>query len=923
LKKRQQNGEAIMKRRDFLKTSAAAAGLVGSLKISPVLAAAENDSDKAEAAPTDNRSAEFLQRVRGDRFLPKRPAPVRTYPISPMPLAERITRKIVPKRGFCSIAPSDLVSDTLTTGNGPMHLELMGDPYSEQILFHHESLVMPWQRPLEAAKVADIFPQIRQLTLDGKHAEATALALQRMNEGPIKNNTEPHRAIPVFLMQLDFPKSASVKDYLRTVNFESSEANVYWSDEHGDWLRQSFASRPDNVVVQWLVAPAGQALNVRISLHKCAEWSMTSGASWGNRSAKGETKGPEAGEVQHDFNPERLIYKCRLDPSVDNSGYAGVTRVVRNGGSTRMDDDTLVIENASSVMLLTRIEHFADYSDDKVETLRGAVGQITPDYAALLERHRTIQSEMLNRVTVDFGGASQYGMSVEELLSDQRSRPDFSPALLEKMFEMGRHWFILTSGKYPNIPAETKFTINLQTTGLEPADLRRGEETRPAGPGLFQMAGAIQGDLREGAEAYFDWIESLAADCRANAKNIFGFRGTSFPLWAQKGMGVKYYYNSTPIGSLWPFWISGGGLAYRPFWDHYLATGDVEFLRKRVVPGLKELAFFYEDFLTATDKNGNYIFAPSFSPENVPVSTDPSAPVLVNATMDIAVCREVLSNLIQACETLGIEADSVPKWKSMLTRMPPYLVELDSTLKEWAWPTLQERYNHRHVSHLYGAWPGDEFDPDRTPQLAHAAVIANRRRTFDVMSTAVAGETLPAYARCHRALAGARLKDKIIVDVQLRQLLEQGYISSALRCSREPYAAPVEDAQNAIPAIVMEMLSYSRPGLIEVLPALPPSLVKGSIDGMLTRTFARIDNLVWDMAARTVDVKITSMKNQDVTLVARHGIESVTASSGVLAAQPQPGKANCDLHLPEGKSVEVHVKLGRREPLDWAKRVPA
>lgn len=910
-----------MKRRDFLKTGAVAVGAVGSLKISPVLAAAETGSANTGAPPSDNRPAEYLRRVQGDRFLPKPPAPARAYPISPMRLAERVRRKIVPQRGFCSIAPGDIVSEALTSGNGAMNIELMGDPYSEQILFHHENLLMPWEKRLEAPKVADLFPQVRQMVLEGKHVEALSLALERMNEGPIKQNTEPHRTIPAFLMQLDFPKTASVKDYLRTVNFETSELMVHWSDEHGEWLRQTFTSRPDNLVVQRLTAPAGQSVNVRISLQKSAEWSMTSGASWGNRSARGASRGPEAGDVQHDFSAQRLIYKCRLDPSVDDSGYAGVTRVVCSGGSARMDQDNLVIENASSVILLTRIEFFPDYSDDKVEVLRQAVEQITPDYAALLERHRKVQSEMLNRVTVDFGGASQYGMSAEELLSDQRSRPDYSPALLEKVFEMGRNWFILTSGKYPNIPAEARFTINLQTAGLEPADLRRGEETRPAGPGLLQMAGAVQGDLREGTEAYFDWIESLAPDCRANAKNIFGFRGTSYPLWPQKGMGVKYYYSGSAIGGFWPFWISAGGLAYRPFWDHYLATGDVNFLRKRIVPGLKDLALFYEDFLTSTDKNGNYIIAPSFSPENNPVSTDPSGPVLVNAAIDIAVCREVLSNLIQACETLGIEVDSVPKWKAMLAKMPPYLLERDGTLKEWAWPTLQERYAHRHVSHLYGAWPGDEIDPDRTPQLARGAVIADRRRTFDVMSTAVSGETLAAYARCHRALAGARLKDSVIVDVQLRQLLEQGYVSGALRCSREPYGGPVPDAHGGIPAIIMEMLAYSRPGIIEVLPALPPSLVKGSINGMLARTFARIDNLSWDMETRTVDVTITSVRKQDITLIARHGIEEISAPAGVLAAALQTGTATCDLHLPEGKPVDLHLKLSRQKPLDWAARV--
>src|ERR1017187_1882483 len=228
-----------MKRRDFLKTSAAAAGLVGSLKIAPMLAAAESDPPKTSgqtgAPPTDNRPADYLHRVQGDPFLPKPPAPARSYEVSPMPLAERVKRKIVPQRGFCSIAPGNIVSESLTSGNGAMNIELMGDPYSEQVLYHHESLLMPWKRRLEAPQVADIFPQVRQLVMDGKHREAIDLAVQHMNESPIKQNTEPHRAIPAFLMQLDSPKTASVQNYLRTVNFENSEIKVLWTDEHGDW----------------------------------------------------------------------------------------------------------------------------------------------------------------------------------------------------------------------------------------------------------------------------------------------------------------------------------------------------------------------------------------------------------------------------------------------------------------------------------------------------------------------------------------------------------------------------------------------------------------------------------------------------------------------------------------------------------------
>ena len=901
-----------MKRRDFLKTSAAAAGLVATLPIESSLAVAENNAP-AGLPLNDNRPAEYLQRVRGDRFLPKAPT-ARSYSISPMPLAERVNRHIVPQHGFCSIAPGELVNESLISGNGAMTIELMGEPYAEQILFHHESLLMPWKRPVEAPNAADIFPQVRQLILAGKDREAMTLALEHMNKGAIKQDTEPHLTVPAFLMQLDFPKTASVANYLRTVDFESSELKIHWTDERGDWVRQTFTSRPDNVVVQWLTAPAGQSVSVRISLKKSAAWSMVSGMDWGSHlginalapdraafapspTAPNPPKGVEANDVHQYLNEQQLIYKCTLDPSVDNSGYAGVTRVVREGGSAHLDGETLVIENAAHVMLLTRIEHFPDYSEDKVEALRQAVEGLMPDYPALLERHRKVQSEMLNRVTVNFGGSSQFGMSTEELLSDQRSRPDYSPALLENIFEMGRYWFILTSGKYPSIATEINATINLQT------------------------AGAVQGNLREGMDAYFNWMESLAPDCRTNARNIFGLRGAAYPLFPDKGIGVNFYYTSSSGIGIWPYWISAGGWCARQFWDHYLTSGDTDFLRNRVVPIYKDLALFYEDFLTDTDKNGNFMFIPSISPENVPENRDPSGPALINATMDIAVCREVLTNLIQASEILGTDQDSIDKWKAVLAKMPPYLVELDGTLKEWAWPTLEEHYNHRHISHLYGAWPGDEIDPDRTPQLARAALIADRRRTFDTLATAVAGETLAAYGRCHRALVGARLKDNVIVNVQIRQLMEQGYVSTALRCSREPYGVPVPDAHGGIPALMIEMLAYSRPGVIEVLPALPPTLIKGTINGMLARTFARIDKLAWDMEARTIELTITSFRKQDVTLVARYGIEEITAPAGVLAAPLKAGEANVDVHLPENKPVSFHIRLGHHNPLEWVEQV--
>ena len=203
---------------------------------------------------------------------------------------------------------------------------------------------------------------------------------------------------------------------------------------------------------------------------------------------------------------------------------------------------------------------------------------------------------------------------------------------------------------------------------------------------------------------------------------------------------------------------------------------------------------------------------------------------------------------------------------------------------------------------------GDKIDPDRTPKLALAAMMADRRRV---------PERLAAHGRCHRALVGARLKDCYMVDSELRQLIEQGYVATTLRCSHDPYAWPMPDAQGGIPTIVMEMLIYSRPGVIEILPALPESLQKGSINGMLARTFAKVDRLAWDMQAGTADLTVTSLKDQEITLIVRYGIEKISAPAGVLAKTPQPNAASCDLHLRKGEPVRLRLTLGRHKPLDW------
>lgn len=883
-----------MKRRKFLQKSAIAASLAtlpGALL--PLTACNDSNRRSSRKSKSDIRSGNYLDKVKSGRILPKSAIPSGIHKtsngleISSMALSERIRRKIVPERGFCSLLPG---SDALLSGNGAVNIELACNPYNEQIPFTHESLFAPRKKSAETSKIAHVFPKVRQMMLDGNYHEAVMLAYNEWQKNPTGRGGS--FAGGRFAMHLELPGSKAVNNYLRTVDFESTEVKVYWTDEQGEWVRRTFTSRPDNLIVQSLTPPDGKLLNVRIRITGGGGGAgRASGGGQdfaGIRSRSGTSLESSAGNNVMDFNEQRLIFKGRIDPSVDNRGYAGITRVVREGGLSHMEEDTLVIENASSVLLLTRIDVFSDYSEEKVEDTVLSLEGLSPDYNILLDRAREVQSEMMNRVTIDFDDNSKYGLSSEELLSDQRSSPGYSGAFLKTFFDMCRYWFIITTGKYRSVSALTNVNTNLQ---IAPISI---------------------GNYLEAEMAYFDWVESLLPDCRNNAKNIYGMRGTHYPIAPSKDSGVFNMFDyADNTGETWPhpYWISAGGWVVRPFWDHFLVTGDLDFLRNRIVPIYKDIALFYEDYLTLTDKNGNYIFVPSFSPENNPGNLNPGCMAVINATMDISVCREVLTNLVQACELLGIESDNLPKWKAILDKLPPYLFEPDGTLKEWAWADLAERYNHRHVSQCYGAWPGDEIDPDRTPQLAKSAVIADRKRV---------PERLAAHSLCQRGLIGARLKDSYIVDTELRHLVEQGFVASTFICPHDPYTTMrIADAQGGIPAIMMEMLAYSRPGVIEVLPALPPALVRGSINGLLLRTFAKLDKLEWDMETSTCNLTITSRKEQDVTLIARYGIEKISASPAVLKTAHNKGQATCELHLPEGKPVKIHLEIGQRNPLEW------
>lgn len=348
-------------------------------------------------------------------------------------------------------------------------------------------------------------------------------------------------------------------------------------------------------------------------------------------------------------------------------------------------------------------------------------------------------------------------------------------------------------------------------------------------------------------------------DWRVNAKAVFGARGVLAPSRTDGEHGRLFHLDAD-----WPWamWVAGADWLLFPLVEHWQITGDDEFLADPLAAWLVEAALFFEDFLVREDGHGSLVLVPSYSPEVGPAG--PTGVAAVNATMDIAAARHALSAAVEACTRLGIEEAAVTRWQALLKQLPPYVVDARGALAEWAWPGLVTPDDHRHVSHLYPVWPLHEITPDDTPELAAAAHRALVLR---------GDEDLSAHGSLHRALCAARLKEPDLVEANLGKILGNDMVFRSLMTSHNPgldvYNA---DAAHAIPAVIMEALVDSRPGVVELLPALPGRWARGRVRGIRCRNRVTVAELAWDLERSTAHVVLRSGVDAAVVVRCRRAV---------------------------------------------------
>ncbi|MGW5662046.1 glycosyl hydrolase family 95 catalytic domain-containing protein [Streptomyces sp. NPDC003758] len=718
--------------------------------------------------------------------------------------------------------PAARWEDAFLSGNGRHGAMMFGDPNDDRVIVTHHTLLRP--NGSEHARPPELASRLSALQ-DRLLAGETAAA-EHFTDGRKLQWVQPFH--PAFQTRLRRPAGEG-RDYRRSVDFTTGVTRAGCAG----WSSRVFVSRADDVIVQYVTAP-GPVLELSLD-HRLP------GA-------------PRDLAVGHGtaLTAEGALLTLRARYPGSDRAFTGVTLAVVTGGTSALASQGVRIADAESVLLLTRVHRHTGELDALAEAraLRALLPSEEP-FAGLLDRHLALHRPAYRRATLDLGAdAAERALPGSELL-----RRPTSAALLERLFAAGRYHLLSSSGMLPP-----------RLTGLWTGDWNTawsGAFTTDANLNL-QTASASAGALPEVTEAHAALIHGQLDHWRENARAVHGARGVVAPAHTDGESGYAYHFSREyPLH----LWTAGADWLLKPLVDHDETYGERD---PRTAAVLAEVAAFYEDFLTRTDDEGRLVVVPSYSPENRPANASWGT---INAAMDLSAARHALLT------AAAYHPDRAEDWRALADRLPPHRVNADGALAEWAWPGLEDTYDHRHLSHLYGVWPLDEINPYDTPGLAAAAHRALELR---------GAENDSAHGHLHHALVAARLRDADRVAHALGQVLAGDYFHASLMSAHYPHLDVYNaDAAHALPAVLIEALVQSTPGRLVLLPALPAAYPRGRLLGVRTRFGAELD-LTWSPERTTAVLRPTRSCHVDLrTSAGATPLDLVAGEDCVLTTGPQ------------------------------------